>query len=183
MMMSGAPHFCSGDSFQVGVKRPRGIINARAETLEEKPSFAESFQRRRCLIPADGFYEWKRSGRWKQPYYFQLKEEEPFAFAGIWDEWYREDLSVNSCAIITTTPNDLLAPIHDRMPVILHPESYDAWLGGDAKPLEAKRLLLPYPASEMISHAVGSDVKKPAIDHPNLVKRVEESAGENLSLF
>jgi putative SOS response-associated peptidase YedK len=164
-------------------KETKGIINARAETLEEKPSFSESFQRRRCLIPADGFYEWKRSGRWKQPYYFQLKEEEPFAFAGIWDEWHGGDLSVNSCAIITTTPNDLLAPIHDRMPVILHPESYDAWLTDDAKPLEVKRLLLPYPASGMISHPVGSDVNKPAIDHPNLVERVEESAGENLSLF
>jgi putative SOS response-associated peptidase YedK len=135
------------------------------------------------LIPADGFYEWKRSGRWKQPYYFQLKEEEPFAFAGIWDEWNRGDLLVNSCAIITTTANDLLAPIHDRMPVILHPESYDAWLCGDAEPLGLKRLLLPYPVSEMISHPVGSDVNKPAIDNPNLVKRVEESAGENLSLF
>jgi putative SOS response-associated peptidase YedK len=164
-------------------KEAKGMINARAETLEEKPSFSESFQRRRTLIPADGFFEWKRSGKWKQPYYFQLKEGEPFAFAGIWDEWCREDLSVNSCAIITTTANDLLAPIHDRMPVILHPESYDAWLSGDEKPLEVKRLLLPYPASEMISHPVGSDVNKPAIDHPNLVKRVEESAGENLSLF
>jgi len=135
------------------------------------------------LIPADGFYEWKRSGRWRQPYYFQLKEGEAFAFAGIWDEWHRGDLSVSSCAIITTTANDLLAPIHNRMPVILHPETYEAWLSGAAKTVECKKLLLPYPASEMISHPVGSDVNRPAIDNPNLVERVEEDAGENLSLF
>ena len=164
-------------------KEPKGFINARGETLEEKPSFSESFQQRRCLIVADGFYEWARSGKWKQPYYFQLKDERPFAFAGIWDEWYRGDLSINSCAIITTTANDLLAPIHDRMPVILYPKSYEAWLSGDAKLLGLKELLLPYPASEMSSHPVGSDVNKPEIDRPNLVERVEESTGENLSLF
>jgi putative SOS response-associated peptidase YedK len=164
-------------------KEAKGIINARAETLEEKPSFSESFQRRRCLIPADGFYEWKKSGKWKQPYYFQLKDAGPFAFAGIWDEWYRGDLSINSCAIITTTANDLLAPIHDRMPVILHAKSYEAWLSGDTTLLRLKELLLPYPASEMTSHPVGSDVNKPEVDRPNLVERVDESAGENLSLF
>src|SRR5882672_2485913 len=94
---------------------PKGFINARAETLEEKPSFSESFQRRRCLIPADGFYEWQRNGKNKQPYYFQLIDESPFSFAGIWDEWRKDDVSVASCAIITTKPNELLATIHDRM--------------------------------------------------------------------
>src|SRR3984893_2808885 len=86
-------------------KEAKGFINARAETLEEKPSFSESFQRRRCLIVADGFFEWARTGRSKQSYYFQMKDESPFAFAGIWDKWQRDGISINSCAIITTTPN------------------------------------------------------------------------------
>ena len=161
----------------------KGFINARAETLEEKPSFSESFQRRRCLIPADGFYEWKKSGAWKQPYYFQLKDEGPFAFAGIWDEWPGDETSIASCAIVTTTANELLEPVHNRMPVILHPESCDAWLSGDSKVVEMKSLLLPYPALKMKSHPVGSDVNQPKVDGSHLVRRVEESLGENLKLF
>lgn len=166
-------------------KEAKGFINARAETLEEKPSFSEfkSFERRRCLIPADGFYEWKRLGKWKQPYYFQLTDERPFAFAGIWDEWRSNKLSINSCAIITTTANELLATIHSRMPVILHPEFYDAWLNGKAKLVEIKTLLLPYPASETKSHPVGNDVNQPKVDHPHLVRPVAEKLGINLSLF
>lgn len=164
-------------------KEAKGFINARAETLEDKPSFSESFQRRRCLIAADGFYEWKRSGRWKQPHYFQLKDEGPFAFAGIWDEWRGDKLPINSCAIITTTANDLLTPIHDRMPVILHPTVYDDWLSGDAKLVNLKSLLLPYPASAMKSHPVGNDVNHAKVDHPDLVTRVDEALDPNLSLF
>src|SRR4030095_14902865 len=91
---------------------PKGFINARSETLELKPSFRESFERRRCLIPADGFYEWKRNGKSKQPHYFQLKDESPFAFAGIWDRWQTGSDSITSCSIITTAPNELLATIH-----------------------------------------------------------------------
>ena len=97
-------------------KEPKGFINARAETLDEKPSFSESFQRRRSLIVADGFFEWARSGKWRQAYYFQLIDEEPFAFAGIWDKWRNDKTSIESCAIITTTANELLSPIHTRMP-------------------------------------------------------------------
>jgi putative SOS response-associated peptidase YedK len=134
-------------------KEPKGFINARAETLEEKPSFSESFHRRRCLIPADGFFEWARSGRSKQPYYFQMKDESPFAFAGIWDKWRRDEVSMTSCAIITTRANELLASIHDRMPVILHSQSYDTWLNGDSEPAKLTNLLTSFPASEMMSHA------------------------------
>src|SRR6266404_5366494 len=130
-------------------KEPKGFINARAETLEEKPSFSESFQRRRCLIVADGFYEWARSGRWKQPYYFQLNDERPFAFAGIWDGWRSDKTSIESCAIITTTANEILSPIHTRMPCILNPESYDEWLSADARIEHMRKLLVPYPPSEM----------------------------------
>src|SRR5258705_8259957 len=164
-------------------KEPKGFINARAETLEEKPSFSESFQQRRCLIVADGFYEWARSGRWKQPYYFQLNDERPFAFAGIWDRWRNDKTSIESCAIITTTANEILSPIHTRMPCILNPESYEEWLSSDARIEDMRELLVPYPPSEMKSHPVGSDVNQASVDHPDLVTRVEPTLGENLTLF
>ena len=150
-----------------------GFINARAETLEEKPSFAESFLRRRCLIPADGFYEWKRKGKWKQPYFFQLQDESQFAFAGIWDRWERADLSITSCAIITTTPNELLSEIHDRMPVILSDSDQEAWLRHDADPRELKALLAPYPADAMKSFPVSEKVNSALVDEPQLVEPIE----------
>jgi putative SOS response-associated peptidase YedK len=157
-------YFCS---------KPKGFINARAETLEQKPSFSESFQRRRCLIPADGFFEWARAGRSKQPYYFQMKDESPFAFAGIWDRWQRNDRIITSCSIITTTPNELLATIHDRMPVILTADGYDAWLRDDADPRELKELLAPYPAASMKSFPVSARVNSALVDEPALVEPVE----------
>jgi putative SOS response-associated peptidase YedK len=150
-----------------------GLINARAETLEEKPSFAESFIRRRCLIPADGFYEWKRQGKWKQPYFFQLKDESQFAFAGIWDRWERDGRSITSCAIITTTPNELLSEIHDRMPVILSASDQEAWLRNDADPRELKALLAPYPAGAMKSFPVSEKVNSALVDEPQLVEPIE----------
>src|SRR5689334_25005628 len=106
-------------------KEPKGIINARVETIEQKASFSDSFEKRRCLIFADGFYEWERNGKVTQPYYFQMKDRAPFAFAGIWDRWQGAGRSITSCAIITTTANEPLAIIHHRMPVILDPEAYD----------------------------------------------------------
>jgi putative SOS response-associated peptidase YedK len=96
------------------------MINAWAETVAEKPAFKEPLERRRCLIPADGFYEWKRNGKTKQPYCFEVGDREPFAFAGLWDSWRAPDGStLETCTILTTTPNQLLTDIHDRMPVIL----------------------------------------------------------------
>jgi putative SOS response-associated peptidase YedK len=154
-------------------KDATGVINARAETLEQKPSFAESFLRRRCLIPADGFYEWKRSGKWKQPYFFQMNDESPFAFAGIWDKWQSGDRSITSCAIITTSPNELLATIHDRMPAILSDEAYDAWLRDDADPRELKAQLAPYPAPAMKSFPVSAKVNSALVDEPQLVQPIE----------
>lgn len=152
-------------------KEPKGFINARSETLEEKPSFSESFHRRRCLIPADGFFEWdKRSRRSKQPYYFHMNDEAPFALAGIWDEWRKDELSITSCAIITTTPNELLAPIHDRMPVILREEDQNSWLRSDARPAELKTLLAPFSATEMKSFPVSSRVNHPRFDDSDLVE-------------
>lgn len=154
-------------------KEPKGFINARAETLPDKPSFSESFQRRRCLIPADGFYEWQRQGRSKQPYFFQLKDEAPFAFAGIWDKWQGNGLSITSCAIITTTPNELLATIHDRMPVILDDDAQESWLRSDARIADLKDMLVPFPASMIKSFPVSSRVNSAEADDAQLVEEVE----------
>lgn len=163
-------------------KEPKGFINARAETIEQKAAFNESFQRRRCLIPADGFYEWERNGKISQPHYFQMKDQAPFAFAGIWDRWKSEGSWVTSCAIVTTTANELLAPIHHRMPVIVSPESYDLWLADDPR-FPFKDLLAPFPASEMISYTVSHDVNDVKVDDPHLVDPVDFFVGVNLRLF
>ena len=162
-------------------KEAKGVINARMETIEQKPSFNESFQRRRCLIFADGFYEWERHGKISQPYYFQMADEAPFAFAGIWDQWRSEGGSITSCAIITTTANELLAKIHHRMPVILGTESYDFWLTGRAP--DVKDLLTPFPASKMISYPVSRDVNDTKVDDEHLVQPIEAVLGVNLKLF
>jgi len=162
---------------------PKGIINARVETIDEKPSFKESFQRRRCLIVADGFYEWERMGKISQPYYFQMKDGEPFAFAGIWDRWRHNDRTITSCAIITTTANELLAKIHHRMPVILGSETFDLWLNEESRSADLKDLLTPYPADLMMSHAVGYEVNGTKIDDESLLRPVEPNLGVTLSLF
>jgi putative SOS response-associated peptidase YedK len=162
-------------------KEAKGVINARMETIEQKPSFNESFQRRRCLIFADGFYEWERNGKISQPYYFQMTDGAPFAFAGIWDRWKSEGRSITSCAIITTTANELLAKIHPRMPVIIGSESYDFWLTGRAP--DVKDLLTPFPASKMISYPVSRDVNDTKADDEHLVQPVDAVVGVNLKLF
>ena len=164
-------------------KEAKGIINARVETIEDKPSFKESFERRRCLILADGFYEWERSGKTSQPYYFQMKDGAPFAFAGIWDRWRSGDRSITSCAIITTTANELLAEIHTRMPVILRPESYDLWLNENSRAADLKDLLVPFPATEMTSHPVGYDVNDVKNDGEGLLSEVVPNMGANMRLF
>lgn len=161
----------------------KGLINARVETIEEKRSFSESFRRRRCLILADGFYEWERIGKISQPYYFEMNDSAPFAFAGVWDHWRRDDRSITSCAIITTTANELLAKIHHRMPVILGTESYDLWLREDSRSADLKELLLPFPAKQMRSHAVGYDVNDANVDHEGLLSEVEPNIGVTFSLF
>ena len=164
-------------------KEAKGIINARVETIEDKPSFKESFERRRCLILADGFYEWERNGKTSQPYYFQMKDGAPFAFAGIWDRWRSGDRSITSCAIITTTANELLAEIHTRMPVILRPESYDLWLNENSRAADLKDLLVPFPATEMTSHPVGYDVNDVKNDGEGLLSEVVPNMGANMRLF
>ena len=134
------------------------LINARAETIAEKPSFRSAFKQRRCLVVADGFYEWQRHQGKKQPFYFQLRDEQPFGFAGLWENWTNPDgEEISSCTIVTTAANELLQPIHDRMPVIVSPQDYDLWLDPQQqKPQALQHLLSPYPASEMTAYPVST---------------------------
>ena len=127
------------------------MINARAETIAEKPSFKNAFHKRRCLIPADGFYEWEKLGKVKKPLRFSLKSGEPFGLAGLYETWISpEKKPVNTCTIITTEPNDLLRPIHDRMPVIVPKEQEAAWIDPDNhNQKELLSILKPYQAVEM----------------------------------
>jgi len=145
------------------------LINARAETLGEKPSFRAAYLRRRCLILADGFYEWQTlpGSKAKQPMYIQLATKKPFAFAGLWELWRPDDTPILSCTIITTEPNALLAPIHNRMPVILPPDAYAQWLDpAEQKPATLNHLLAPYPADLMTAYPVSRLVNSPAADTP-----------------
>ena len=151
------------------------LINARAETLADKPAFRSALKRRRCLIPADGFYEWRKAGSGKTPMYIRMKSGEPFAFAGLWEAWSAAgDKTIVSCAIITTTPNALLEKIHDRMPVILKPEAYAGWLDpGEGDPGALAKWLKPYPAAHMTAYAVSPLVNKPANDVPECIVPVK----------
>ncbi|BDI30991.1 DUF159 family protein [Capsulimonas corticalis] len=153
------------------------MTNARAETVAEKPAFRSALARRRCLIPADGFYEWRaqlegEKGK-KQPYYFHLIGGDLFAFAGLWEVW-RDPAGdwLKSCSIITTTANEVVEPIHDRMPVILRPEDIDRWLSPE--PYETQDLLsmlTPYPAEAMEAYPVGTAVNSPAYNTAEAVLR------------
>ena len=142
------------------------MINARSETVADKPSYRSAFKRGRCLIVADGFYEWKKGGKTKQPFFIKLKSDRPFAFAGLAEKWSRNGgETIESCTIVTTEPNELMAGIHDRMPVILPPDAYDPWLDPE---FEGKEKLLsmlrPYPADEMTAFPIGTLVNSPKND-------------------
>lgn len=149
------------------------LINARAETLAEKPSFRGGFKYKRCLILADGFYEWKSipGSKSKIPHFIFLKNRKPFAFAGLWDEWRSPDGgSVRSATIITAEPNELMSTIHNRMPAILHPRDYSRWLAASPQtPAGLASLLKPFPAEEMSAHPVSALVNSPANDRAELV--------------
>lgn len=150
------------------------MINARGETVAEKPSFRAAFKRRRCLIVADGFYEWKTEDGKKQPFYFQLADGQPFGFAGLWERWEKEDEeAIESCTIITTNANELMQSIHDRMPVILDAQDYDRWLDPEMqKPESLQSLLQPYRSQEMTSYPVSTKVNNARTDSPECVKQV-----------
>ena len=154
-------------SWSKDVKIGSRMINARAETAVDKPSFRAAFKRRRCLIPASGFYEWQQTNGRKQPHYIHPQNDGIFAFAGLWELWQSADGSeLQTCTILTTTPNELMAPIHNRMQVIVEPPDFSMWLDPGPRPEDALHLLRPYPADKMAAYAVSTAVNSPANDSP-----------------
>lgn len=144
------------------------LINARGESIAEKPSFSASFKRRRCLIPASGFYEWAQEGKVKQPYYISLKSGEVMALAGLWETWRTPDgSSLQSACIVTTGANELMRPIHDRMPVIVEPGNWQDWL--TAVQDDADKLIRPYESDDLLFWAVSRKVNKPSEEGPSLI--------------
>jgi len=148
------------------------MINARGETAAEKASFKGPFRRQRCLVLADGFYEWQKTADGKQPTYIHLPDRQPFALAGLWERWQdrANDAVIHSCTILTTAPNELVALIHNRMPVILPPPAIDLWLDPTVQsPAELQPLLVPYPAGAMSAYPVSRLVNSPANEGPGCV--------------
>lgn len=148
------------------------MINARSETAAEKPSFRVAFKYRRCLVPADGFYEWQKLNGGKQPVRIQMQNGLPFGIAGLWEHWQSPDGSeIESCTLLTTEPNELLQSVHNRMPVILAPQDFDLWLDPGAQhPGEVQPLLRPYPAEEMTFYAVSTHVNNPRNEDPRCIE-------------
>lgn len=146
------------------------LINARAETVAEKPAFRSAFRHRRCLVIADGFYEWRRQDGKKQPFYFRMQDRQPFAFAGLWEHWQdSKGEAIDSCTILTTEANELLQQIHERMPVILNPKDYEMWLDPTVQKSELQQLLQPLSSAAMTSYPVSTKVNKPTNDTPELI--------------
>lgn len=150
------------------------LINARSETVAEKPTFRHAIKYRRCIIPSSGFYEWEHSGGKKQPHYIQLAGQKPMYLAGLWESWKAPDGNViETFAILTTAANKLVAPIHDRMPVILNPDTFTIWLSKSMHdPEQLQPIFLPYPAAEMITHKVPDLVNNPRFDSPACISQV-----------
>ena len=168
-------------SWAKGAGKGSPLINARAETLTAKPSFRQALERRRCLILADGFYEWPAAaGGQRWPWRITLNSGEPFAFAGLWERWQSPSGEViHSCAIVTTAANELLAAIHPRMPVILPPSAERDWLDGELRDTQGLRAMLnPYPAGEMRCYRVSERVNAAGYEGPECVAPVSEGIGE-----
>ena len=147
------------------------LINARAETVASKPAFRAAFHRRRCLIPATGFYEWQVTRQGKQPWYVHVRDSELFAMAGLWEHWEGEAGVIESFAIIVTEANDRIRHIHDRMPVIIAPENYGYWIDPDNRDSEGlQRLLRPWPGEKMVAWPVSRRVNRPDNDGPELLR-------------
>ena len=160
------------------VKDPKAfplLINARGETVNEKPAYKAAMKRRRCLIPADGFYEWQAGGVRKQPYYIRPKSDAPLAFGGLWETWIGPNgEELETAAIVTTTANETLKPIHDRMPVVIAAEQFDLWLGnGDEDTKAATGLIKPAPDELLEAIPVSAEVNRVANDNPSLIERAE----------
>jgi len=149
-------------------------INARAETVGASGMFRQAFSRRRCLVPADGFYEWRGLKPPKQPFFIHRKDDRPFAFAGLWERWHPPGAEpIDTYTIITTTPNALMAGIHNRMPVILRPDDYDRWLDAAVPIDQIQSLLTPCPDDELEAYPVSSRVNSPKYDDAHCVTRAE----------
>jgi putative SOS response-associated peptidase YedK len=155
-------------------KKTKPIINARSESIAEKPFFKHAANKRRCLIPADGFYEWKKANKEKIPLFIHFPDNEIFAFAGLWDQWKGNDGEViRSCTIITTEANDFMTPVHDRMPVIVRPEHEAKWLDPEIKDIEKLRdVLEPLGNDALDMYRVSTEVNSPKFDKPELVEPV-----------
>jgi putative SOS response-associated peptidase YedK len=151
-----------------------GFINARSETAADKPAFRAPFRKRRCLVLADGWFEWQQQGpgQKKQPWYFRRADGQPFAFAGLWDCWHGGDdgAALETCALLTTSANDLMRPVHDRMPVILDRADFGPWLDPKAPPDELRQLLRPWEATTLTAFRVGTVVNNPRHDSPACVE-------------
>jgi len=150
------------------------MINARSETAAEKPSFRSAMKYRRCLVPADGFYEWQKMNGRKQPLRIHMTDNRPFAIAGLWELWQSPDGSeIESCTLLTTEPNDLLRPIHNRMPVILAPQAFDLWLDPAVQtPDEIHSLLRPYPAGDLAYYPVSAHVNNARNEDPRCIEPI-----------
>ncbi len=152
------------------------MINVRVESLTEKPTFKNTLQKRRCLVLADGFYEWQKNEHGKTPMRFTLKSGEPFAFAGLWELWNNpEGELVRTFTILTTTPNELVESVHNRMPVILLPENEKTWLSNDAETGDWLKVLNPYPADLMKVYAVSPKINSPSNDDPSVIEPAQAS--------
>ena len=148
------------------------LINARAESVATRPAFRDAFRHRRCLVPAQGFYEWKKFGRAREPWLVRLQGGRTFALAGVWDRWTREEDALESCALVTTAANSLVAPIHGRMPVIIDASAYAAWLDPGASEDFLRSLLSPFPAGRMEAFPVSSRVNATDVDDAELIRPV-----------
>lgn len=147
------------------------LINARAETVAEKPAFRKAFRQRRCLVVADGFYEWQRAGRQKQPYYLTAAGGGSFALAGLWEQWQRDGRTIGSCTILTTDANDCVRAVHDRMPVILPPEAWRRWLDpGLTDPAAVQPLLKPCPPEMLVTFPVSTSVNRATYDRSDCIE-------------
>jgi putative SOS response-associated peptidase YedK len=152
-------------------KDGKPFINARGETVATKPTFRGPFRRHRCLILADGSYEWKATGgKAKQPYYYHLRDDKPFAFAGLWDQWNGPEGPIETCAIITTDANALAKAVHDRMPVILSADTGRAWIDPDADAADLQKLLRPYAGADLDAYPVSTRVNSPRNNGPELIQ-------------
>ncbi len=167
MLRWGLIPFWAKDA-KIGAK----FINARAETIATAPAFRAAFRTRRCLVPADGFYEWKKADGRRQPYHIGMRGGAPFAFAGLWERWSKGAAPIESFTIITGEPNSLVADLHDRMPAILDPEDYDSWLTATDTAIAAAMLQQPFPAQLMAAFPVSTKVNSVKNDTPDLIEPI-----------